>query len=175
MILTINSTSRVWNITVITRLLGIWLKYTHSPSGAARPRESCLYFSHIPRTRVENLAMKYPWIFHELENDPMKLYHGYFMAKWNCHENDVAKFSWSMKLHTPWIVHEMYFSWCSCKSWVYHGAISWIFHWAQLVHRGVSIINYLTLHGSLKMCSVHLELTAADFLHKLLVIYTCML
>ena len=48
-------------------------------------------------------------------------------------------------------------------------------HGAQLVHRGVCIINYLALHGSLKMCSMHLELTATDFLYKLLVIYTCML
>ena len=34
---------RKWNILVITQALVLCLIYTHSPSGAARPRGSCVY------------------------------------------------------------------------------------------------------------------------------------
>ena len=35
-----------------TDVLGVLLIYPHSPSGAARPRESCVYISQTPRCRV---------------------------------------------------------------------------------------------------------------------------
>ena len=35
-----------------TDVLGVLLIYPHSPSGAVRPRESCVYISQTPRGRV---------------------------------------------------------------------------------------------------------------------------
>jgi len=54
----------------------------------------------------------------------------------------------------------------------YHGYYMG-YSWCLEVY--TSLTTWLYLHGSLKMCIMHLELTATDFLFKLLVIYACML
>jgi len=46
---------------VITRVRGIWLKYTHDSRGRAAPKGECVYFSLIPSKRVITV------MFHTME------------------------------------------------------------------------------------------------------------
>ena len=59
---------RKWNILVITQALVLCLIYTHSPSGAARPRASCVYIRQSTLACVITITYIYIYIYKHHDN-----------------------------------------------------------------------------------------------------------